>query len=136
MRISPAKLRELIFLVIYAEDFNDEVDLGLIKEMAKVSRSNAEFARCRADEVRAHIPQIDTIISDVSKEYALERIPAIERNILRLATFELCIDHDVPEKVAIAEAIRLTRKFCTPEAAKFVNGVLNHIYKEVVLLCS
>src|SRR5690606_29501809 len=58
-----------------------------------------------------------------------ERIPRVERNILRLAVFELLHDPSVPPTVAIAEAIRLTRKFATPEAATFINAVLDAIFK-------
>ncbi len=134
MKLPQAKIRELVFLILYGEGFNPSEDnLTLIKEQVKVSRAACEQADARAREVKKHIPQLDELITRAAKEYAFERIPAIERGILRLAVYELCIDGEIPEKVAISEAVRLTRKFCTAEAANFVNGVLDHIYKEVLL---
>ena len=72
--------------------------------------------------------EIDPMIQKVSNEYVLERIALVERNIIRLAIHEMLISKDVPPKVVIAEAIRLARKFATPEAANYVNAILDALY--------
>ena len=73
--------------------------------------------------------EIDAVIAKTSQSYAFERIQSVERNILRLAVYELLYDPEMPPKVALAEAVRLTRKFGSPEAAAFVNALLDGIYK-------
>lgn len=71
------------------------------------------------------------MITEHSTSYEFERIPRIERNVLRLGVYEIMYDSDIPPKVAIAEAIRLTRKFATPESATFVNAILDSILKSI-----
>ena len=74
---------------------------------------------------------LDLMITEHSTSYEFERIPRIERNVLRLGVYEIMYDSDIPPKVAIAEAIRLTRKFATPESATFVNAILDSILKSI-----
>ena len=73
--------------------------------------------------------EIDALISKGSKGYDFNRISIVERNILRLGVFELFFEKKLPFKVVISEAIRLTRKFGTPDSAAFVNAVLETIHQ-------
>ncbi|MBX9744017.1 MAG: transcription antitermination protein NusB, partial [Chlamydiales bacterium] len=70
-------------------------------------------------------------ISLHSPDYVFERISRTERSILRLGTFELLFDPSIPPKVAIAEAIRICRKFGSPQSAQFVNAVLDSVFSHV-----
>ncbi|HSX14156.1 MAG TPA: transcription antitermination factor NusB, partial [Chlamydiales bacterium] len=72
--------------------------------------------------IRERLSEIDEKISLYSTDYAFERISLVEKTILRLGIFEL---ERLPPPIAIAEAIRLTRKFGTPESAQFVNAILD-----------
>ena len=69
-------------------------------------------------------------LAPCSLNYDFDRIQTVTKNILRLAVFELFFDPSIPPKVAIAEAIRLSRKFSTPESAAFVNALLDHLYRQ------
>jgi N utilization substance protein B len=69
------------------------------------------------------------MIAETSKEYELNRIPRVERNLLRLGAYEICYS-DVPPKVAINEAVRLTKKFATDESGNFINAILDAIFKK------
>ena len=75
--------------------------------------------------------EIDALITKHSQGYGLERIPRVERNIVRLGIYELLFVPEVPQKVAIAESMRLARKFSTKEAATFVNAIMDSVYQSL-----
>jgi N utilization substance protein B len=89
----------------------------------------------RADEVRAyadllargvkeHLPELDKHISELAQDWPVDRQPAVDRNILRIAMFEIEYVDSVPPIVAVDEAVEMAKKFSTAESGKFVNGVL------------
>jgi N utilization substance protein B len=94
----------------------------------EVTKSTVRTAQEMLHKVLEKKEVIDSLIKEQSKEYDFERIPRIERTVLRLGIYELLYSTTVPSKVAISEAIRLSRKFATPESATFVNAVLDAIY--------
>jgi len=131
MLLSPQKFREIVFQLIYSDDFGGGADIVemLMAQLAVTKRIVREACVLR-DKILEKKKEIDAIISVHSESYDFERIPRIERNVIRLGVYELLFSQDVPPKVAIAEAIRLSRKFATPEAATFVNAILDSVYKQ------
>lgn len=128
MPASLQKMREILFCLLYSADFGgDEESVALIMQQLTVTRSEVREAQKQADAVRAKQEEIDQRIKEQSREYDFNRIGRVERIILRLCSFEMLFS-PVPPKVAIAEAIRLSRKFAAPESAAFVNAVLDKIY--------
>lgn len=77
--------------------------------------------------VIAHWRDIDELLSTYSQGWTLERMPAVDRAILRLGAFEILYGDDVPEPVAISEAVALARELSTDESPKFVNGLLGRL---------
>ena len=77
--------------------------------------------------VTEHLAHIDDLISSHLQGWTLERLPAVDRAILRLAVWELLHAEDVPEPVAVDEAVELAKKLSTDESPGFVNGVLGRI---------
>jgi N utilization substance protein B len=75
--------------------------------------------------VAEHIDALDELIQRYAKNWDLERMPALDRAILRLATYELGHRPDVPRNVVINEAVELAKVFSTEESGKFVNGMLS-----------
>lgn len=92
-----------------------------------------EFAWKIANGVISHIEEIDEIIIKAAPQWPIGQIPIIDRNILRLGLYELIYADraEVPEKVAINEAIELAKNFGGQNSGKFINGVLGTIYKEI-----
>ena len=74
--------------------------------------------------VHAHQERIDELIAEHAQGWALERMPAVDRNILRIGAFELLWADDVPDAVAISEAVQLARDLSTEGSPAFVNGLL------------
>ena len=80
--------------------------------------------------VAEHRDRIDEVLTTYSKGWTLSRMPAVDRNVLRLGTFELLYAEDVPDPVAVAEAVQLVRDLSTDESPPFVNGVLGRIQRD------
>jgi N utilization substance protein B len=132
MALSAQKFREIVFQLLYSDDFakseTDDIFDFLMGQMA-VTRKNLFDANAVKEAIQEKLSVIDAKIQETSTAYEMERIPQIEKNILRLAVYELSYGRSIPAKVAIAEAIRLTRKFAAPEGASFVNAILDNIYQ-------
>jgi N utilization substance protein B len=90
-----------------------------------------EFATKIVDRAREHLAAIDEELQSASKNWRLERMSTVDRNILRLATCELLYDESIPTKVVINEAIELAKRFGTSESASFVNGILDRVASQV-----
>jgi N utilization substance protein B len=88
------------------------------------------LARERLAKIQSFKEVIDEWIAKTATAYELERIPRVERNLLRLGIFELLFSQDIPPKVAISEAMRLARKFSSASSADFMNAILDTIYKQ------
>ena len=87
------------------------------------------YTRELAEGVAAEVDDLDATIGDASSDWRPERLGALERNILRIALYELDRD-EVPLEVAIDEAVRLARRYASEDAAKLVNGILGKVAKE------
>ena len=87
------------------------------------------FAHELAEAVAADAEELDRAITEASEGWTADRLGALERNILRIGVHELQTG-DVPVEVAINEAVELTKRYATDEAARLVNGILGRIAKE------
>lgn len=86
-----------------------------------------EFTRELAEGVARHREQLDEVIAARSHGWELDRIAPLERNLLRVALFEMGHRDDVPDEVAIDEAVRLAGKYCGADAPGFINGILGAV---------
>jgi N utilization substance protein B len=128
MPLPVQKFREMVFQMLYSYDFSpsDESDvIQLFMHELKVTKKSVNEASRKVKAVLDRKNEIDEMIRPISTEYQFERISSVEKNILRLGIYELCFEKAIPAKVAISEAIRLCRKFGTPESAHFVNAILD-----------
>jgi len=85
------------------------------------------FTRALVAGVREHRAGIDEAIQRVAENWRLDRMAAIDRNILRLGAFEILFEADVPAKVAINEALELAKRYSTAQSSRFVNGILDKV---------
>ncbi|MBI4442096.1 MAG: transcription antitermination factor NusB [Acidobacteria bacterium] len=94
-----------------------------------------ESLRCFANALFcgtiAEIEQIDRLIRAHAEHWRMERMPIVDRNILRLGVYELCRYPETPPAVVINEALEIARKFSGEEAVQFINGLLDHVCKEL-----
>jgi N utilization substance protein B len=133
MSLPQQKFREIIFQLLYSQDMaqsKEEDVVPLIMAELAVTKKSVRSGLEKAQKIIAVQNELDQLITGASLAYSFERIPSVERNILRLGVFEMLYDEEIPPKVAIAEAIRLARKFGSPESSSFVNAILDNIYKK------
>lgn len=132
MALAQQKFREMVFQLLYSADVgqpDEESMIELMMEELAVSKRNVKLAHERVEQILQKLPELDPQISAASVSYEFERIQSVTRNILRLGLFELLFDPTIPPQVAIAEAMRLARKFGSPESAAFVNAILDQLFK-------
>lgn len=131
-------LRSVILQSLYEWDFyNRGHDLVIIlerdmKEFAP-EVDEPEFAWKITHGITERLGDIDKIITTAAPEWPLDKIAIIDRNILRIGIYELLYAdlNEVPPKVAINEAVELAKNYGGPNSARFINGVLGTIYREV-----
>ncbi len=104
----------------------EEVVTQLLSTEA-LSEENANFTRELVSGVIQNKEKIDENIRRLAPAWPIEQIPAIDRNILRLAIFEILLDNKVPVKVAINEAVELAKTFGSDNSSRFINGVLGSV---------
>lgn len=131
MGLPVRKQREVVLQLLFSCDVGGcepEVVAETLASELKIAASEVREACRRAEQILAVTADLDEKIGALSEFYAFDRIQRVERAVLRLAVYEMAYDLAIPPKVAIAEALRLCRKFSTPEAARFVNALLDRLY--------
>ena len=88
-----------------------------------------EYTAALVRGVAENAPRIDELISAYAQGWSLERMPAVDRNVLRIGVYEILYVEDVPDAVAVSEALNLVRELSTDESPNFVNGVLGNILR-------
>ena len=124
------KAREIALQVLYEIDsvgHNSEEALKHILSRIEVSEDVAGFARDLVNGVIQNREQLDQNIRDFAPAWPLDQISIIDRNILRLAIFEILHDNKIPVKVAINEAVELAKTFGSDNSSRFINGVLGSV---------
>src|SRR5215213_972153 len=123
--------REIALQVLYQAEQNPglspEEIRRFVERRLRGDRKLCEFAESLIAGVQANQPRIDALISDVAENWRLDRMAAIDRNILRLGAFEMLFCPDVPTKVAINESLELAKRYSTAQSSRFVNGILDRL---------
>jgi N utilization substance protein B len=128
------KARETALQFLYQLDVRDCDDLPTQAEEFWARHPVDPATRAFADELvggtKQNQTKIDGLIAQSAEHWDLDRMAAVDRNILRAAVYELLWHPEVPPKVAINEAIEIAKKFGTEESSRFINGILDRIARE------
>ena len=100
-------------------------------ELCPLKPNVREFAQPLIEGMIAHLPEIDERIRRYSENFDFNRIAAVDRNILRLAIYEMLYRDDIPPIVSINEGIELAKTFGGADSGRFVNGILDRVRKEL-----
>jgi len=95
----------------------------------RVAPSRKALIRSHLELVRDHLPAIDRALQDAMDNWRLDRLSRVDRSVLRLATAELLFAEGIPQKVALQEGIRLAGQYGGDDSHRFVNGVLDAVYR-------
>lgn len=118
-------LRALYFIDITG--YGVEEVLKIIFNNEDMPKESLSFAETLVRGTIENKNEIDKLISEYSQNWSIERMPTVDRNILRLATYEFLKMQETPVKVIINEAVEIAKIYSTSESGKFVNGVLDKI---------
>jgi N utilization substance protein B len=124
------KARSIALQALYEIDsvqHDPEEILTHLQAEADLSEENFSFARELVEGVLRYKDKLDAQIQRYAPAWPIEQIAFIDRNILRLAIFEILIDNKIPVKVAINEAVELAKSFGSDSSSKFINGVLGAV---------
>jgi N utilization substance protein B len=132
-----SKARKRALDILFEAELRGLGSLGLLAERQSLGEHPVhqslgehpvqEYAAELVRGVAAHSEQIDSLIADNAVDWTLERMPAVDRNILRIGVYELLWADDVPDPVAISEAVTLAQDLSTDSSPVFVNGLLARI---------
>ena len=123
------ELRESIFQLLFMTEFNDNQEMAEQKQLyletiEDIQEKDQSYIQEKYEKIREKLPEIDEKINEIAEGWRTRRMGKVELTILRLAVFEMKYDEEIPEKVAINEAVELAKKFGGDEAPAFVNGIL------------
>jgi N utilization substance protein B len=128
------KARELAVQLLYQHDLakvDPEEGMRLFWEYFPVDIEAREFCTQLVLGTLDRLAVIDELLSEASENWSLNRMSVVDRNILRLATYELVDRPDIPPSVSLNEAIEIAKKYSSPDAAVFINGVLDRVKRTV-----
>lgn len=130
--VSRRLAREAVLKALFAVDLGkiplDRVLADVLAD-AQLSEQYESFARELAQGALEHWSDSDRIIADMAVDWTVERMATIDRNILRLAIYEIFHRPDIPDSVAVNEAVELAKKYGEDESGRFVNGILGEIVR-------
>ena len=128
--------REVALQVLYQVEqnpgFSQHEIRRFIERRLLEDRKLCEFTEALIDGVHEHQSRIDAMISQVAENWRLDRMAAIDRNILRLGAYELLFRPEIPAKVAINEALELAKRYSTAQSSRFVNGILDRMLQSQI----
>lgn len=125
------KARELVLQVLYQADINAskevEAQFDILCKNFLISKKAVPYARELLAGISRNIQKIDSLIAENAKNWRVDRMSIIDRNILRLGVFEVAFNDQVPATVAINEAIEIAKRFSADDSASFINGILDAV---------
>ena len=133
--VARSKARKRALDVLFASELRSEDPVAALEAaIAEGEGPTNDYTAVLVRGVAAHRERIDALLSDYSEGWTLDRMPAVDRNVLRIGLWELLYADDVPDAVAVSEAVALVRDLSTDESPTFVNGVLGNLVRNKATL--
>ncbi|SOD73676.1 NusB antitermination factor [Jatrophihabitans sp. GAS493] len=125
------KARKRALDVLYEADMRDADAISTLAERVRLSEVPInEYTTELVEGVTANVVRIDEILSEFSDGWTIDRMPGVDRAVLRIALYELLWREDIPDAVVIDEAVELAKTLSTDESPRFVNGLLARVMRE------
>ena len=128
--LSRSHCRELALQFLYQAEFSGSrrgPEVARFWQHFRQGRKTPDYLLELVEGVAAHLEELDALITRYSEHWRLERMAAVDRNLLRLAAYELLYEPKIPPKVVINEAVELAKLYGTEDSGAFVNGILDRI---------
>lgn len=125
-----SKARKRALDLLFAADLRGESGVDVLdRAIAEDAAPSNPYTETLVRGVEEHRARIDEVLTQYAQGWSLDRMPAVDRNVLRIGVFELLYVEDVPDAVAVTEAMALVRELSTDDSPPFVNGVLGAIQR-------
>ncbi|MEE0713646.1 MAG: transcription antitermination factor NusB [Blautia sp.] len=129
------EMREHIFKLLFLGEFNETAEMPeqiqlYFEGLSDLQPTEQAYMENKYTLVKEHLEEIDALLNEKSAGWKTKRMSKVDLNILRLAVYEMKYDEDVPVKVAINEAVEISKSFGGDDSASFVNGILGKIARE------
>ena len=129
------ELREHIFKMLFQIEFYDPSDMPdhmkyYFEMLDDAGDKDKKYIQEKYDAAAEHIPEIDALLNENAEGWKTSRMNKVDLTILRLAVYEMKWDADIPDRVAINEAVELAKRFGGESSSSFVNGILGKIAKQ------
>lgn len=126
------EMREQIFKMLFRVEFHDESEIPEQFELSMVESVNAskekqKYIEDKCEDIVAKLAEIDGIINQAAQGWKTTRMAKVDLTLIRLATYEIKFEEDIPTGVAINEAVELAKRYGSDDSAAFINGVLAKI---------
>lgn len=125
--------RELAMQVLFHNEFEKDFRIGAFLELyeKKFTGDTLTYAQNLADGTQLQLNKIDEMINAVSNQWKVQRMSSVDRNIIRIAVFEMKFSTDpIQPQVAINEALEIAKKYSANESTSFINGILDQVAKK------
>ncbi len=120
-----ARKRALDFL--FEADLRSTSALELLTSRPALELSEGGYVQILISGVLEHSRKIDELITTYAQDWDMDRMPAVDRNIMRIALFEILWSQDVDDQIAASQAVAIAQEYSTEDSAKYINGVLGRI---------
>lgn len=127
--------REIALQILYKMDIRDislDDALTTFRDNFNVKKESWSFAELLTKGVCNNLEKINSLVEGQSQHWKLDRMPLTDRNIIRIAAYELLYMEDIPSKVSLNEAIELGKLYGSDESSAFINGILDNIRKNII----
>ncbi len=128
-----AEVRENIFKLLFCNEFHNAQEMPeqyrlFLDTLEECTESNRTYIQTKVTDIAGHLDEIDKEINKVSVGWSTDRMSKTDLTIIRLAYYEMKMDEDIPEKVAVDQAVELAKKYGSDESPAFVNGILAKLF--------
>jgi N utilization substance protein B len=132
MQMTRRELRENVFKMLFRAEFHEreemEGQLALFgEELEQLKEDDFSYISSKTNAILEKLSEIDELINEKSTGWKTSRMAKVDLTLIRLAVYEIKFDEDIPDKVAINEAVELAKTYGTDDSASFVNGILAKI---------
>ncbi len=127
--MSRREIREQIFKLLFRTEFYKEEDLQeqrqlFLDELGQEENEDTQYIQQKYEDILSHLTEIDAMVNEVALGWKTSRMGKVDLTLIRLAVYEMKFEEDVPQGVAINEAVELAKNYGTDDSSSFVNGIL------------
>lgn len=127
--MSRREIREKIFKLLFRAEFYEEGDLSeqrqlFLEELGQEEQKDTLYIQNKFEQIVSRLPELDEMVNQVAQGWKTTRMGKVDLTLIRLAVYEIKFEEDIPEGVAINEAVELAKIYGTDDSPSFINGIL------------